>query len=757
MPDDIILDEEAERFFRELGGIDTDLRSRLVPRTSDQMSDSLDREEEQLDIWRILLVDMVHLIGSFLSDGRLLEGALSENRTFNELFSVFSKISKRPIHDGSVLIRYRGVPKRSTLTGKIDYHVMFGDIAVDIDMVQNIVKRRGPDMAYLSGRITQAFNLFSDNRINNLYIRLPVDNSDDPEHLFACLQILSRYEAARKTNSPILFFYKGAQKFCPIMFNEMNRSDLNLTMLAGLNGLKPEFVHSLVQKVDDWMQRSADNIAPTQFVNVFSALFKIKNLKGKLIQPLIEVNNVQWLMQGRDEKEITRERIQVNRLVMDRFGESPQKAARVLNSVYGDDFKTIDTRDLGERLHLASDFLKTLDERSESEAVEQEVIGNIEMRLDVVSDDVFDDLFIDGTALKTKIGEKEKTLSDKIHSRLIKLIGFFKARSQTKKKMKSMLKGLIDFTTQDYETLSKDFDITIQAAKNLIRLLKDCFDDEGRFRRAAFEQNIPEFARYEKKVFEFLLHYLKETVSRNDRVAFLNSLQLLISRLQQPQKAMSILLDDFFQNSKSVSFSDRNSIMLSNLLLRKYNKELNLDIEITPEEVLLVKDGLARDNVAFAKDIITRNREKFFEKVRTIHKNLVAGLGSETDVQEQMPIRYLFSLEREIYIFLSLIGGVAAVSVIRSAIKDYGNPDSDVYRLPKSRQNISSLLQLLKVIIRGLGRNGISNDIPLIEDIMAKQEQFLSFSKSSVYVENIQRIMEWAGKSRKEMSRRQEY
>ena len=64
MPDNtIVLDEEAERFFRELGGIDTDLRTRLIPRTFEQMDETLDKEEEQLDVWRILLVDVVYLIG----------------------------------------------------------------------------------------------------------------------------------------------------------------------------------------------------------------------------------------------------------------------------------------------------------------------------------------------------------------------------------------------------------------------------------------------------------------------------------------------------------------------------------------------------------------------------------------------------------------------------------------------------------------------------------------------------------------------
>jgi hypothetical protein len=758
MPDEkIVLDDEAERFFRELGGIDTDERTRLISKTSEQMDESLNKEEAQLDVWFIMLVDMVHLIGSFLSDARLLEGTMSDNKTFGDLLSIFGKISKRPLHDGSVFIKYRGVPKESTHMGKTDFQVMFGDLVLDIDKVNSIIKRRGSEMAYLAGRSRQAFEVFSDHRINNLFIRFPDQEESDTENLFVCLQILSRYESARKNNTPIFLFRKGHREFCQLMFNEMNRSDLNLTLLAGLNGLKPEFVHSLVQKVDRLMDQTDQDAAAMPSANVYSMLFKFKNLREKIDQPTLEVNNLQWLMQQKGEQDVTREKIQVGRLVVDSFGDSPQKVSRVLDSVYGDDYKTVGSQDLGERLQLASELLETIDEKPKDVEIEKEVMDNIEMRLDVVNDDVFDDLLLDGVLLRVNIGGKEKAFSNKIHEKLAGLVKFFKARVRAKKKIKSMIAGPIDFDAQDIEALARDFNISVQAAKNLIRLLKECFDEEGRFKRAAFEQNIPEFAQYEKKVFEFLLHYLKETVSRNDRVAFLNSLQLLIAELQQPQKAIGILLDDFFAQSGDVSFSDRNAIMLSTLLLRKYNKELNLDIEITPEEVLMVRDGLSCENVSFASELISEKRDFFFDKIRTIHKQLFVALSGQDTGGDHMPVRYLFSLEREVYIFLALIGGSIAVSVIRSALKEYGDPDSDIYRLPESRKNISNLLQLLKVLIRGMGRNGISGDIPLIESIKAKHHEFLTFGKAPAFLDNVERLMEWIEKSKGQMRSRSEY
>ena len=99
-----------------------------------------------------------------------------------------------------------------------------------------------------------------------------------------------------------------------------------------------------------------------------------------------------------------------------------------------------------------------------------------------------------------------------------------------KKKMKDIVHRVVDFDDQDFETLAKDFDVSVKEAEELIELLKSCFDESGNFRKGTFGAIIPEFARFERRIFEFLWHYLKETLHQNDRSAFLNSLQLLVDR-----------------------------------------------------------------------------------------------------------------------------------------------------------------------------------------------------------------------------------
>jgi len=425
---------------------------------------------------------------------------------------------------------------------------------------------------------------------------------------------------------------------------------------------------------------------------------------------------------------------------------APYREAQVVESVYGNDFAEIDSSRLEHRLESASDLLYCIEEQSEDPGIENEVLDNIEMRLELVRDDVYDKLFV-GTQVGRESGE-EKTIARQMHEKFYKMITFFKGRSVARRKMKAMIFQDVDFDDQDYETIGKDFDITPRDAKELIRLLKGCFDLQGRFIKAGFERNIPEFEKHERKIFEFLWHYLKETPHRTDRVAFLNSLQLLIARMKQPQKAIQTLVADFLSNPGEISFSDRNAVMLSSILVRKYNKELMHDIEVTPEEVLLVEEGLDRDATGTASKIIDDHEENFFEKIKTIHICLKQALDPGGSDAPPMPLRFLLALEREIYIFLSLVGGSVARSVIISALNEYGAPESEIYRLEISRPNLLSLLQLLKVVVRARGRLRKVKDIVILDKIIQREADFMGLGKGPQLMDMVGRVMERAMESR---------
>jgi hypothetical protein len=194
--------------------------------------------------------------------------------------------------------------------------------------------------------------------------------------------------------------------------------------------------------------------------------------------------------------------------------------------------------------------------------------------------------------------------------------------------------------------------------------------------------------------------------------------------------------------------------MLANLLLRRYNKELDIDIEITPEEVFLVKEGLNPEAATAGLMLIDAENEALFEKIRTIHRKIVNSLDSGYSGTGDMNLKYLLSLEREIHVFVALIGGDVARSVLRSAINEYGNPDAEIYRLADNTATIAAFLQHLKVLVRGLGRSGEASDEWVIDKVIDRRDEFLSFSKDSHHEALVNRVLEWAERAKGEIQSR---
>jgi hypothetical protein len=85
--------------------------------------------------------------------------------------------------------------------------------------------------------------------------------------------------------------------------------------------------------------------------------------------------------------------------------------------------------------------------------------------------------------------------------------------------MRGLLNSKASFTDDDYAIIAEDFAITDEDARELLNLLQSSFDSEGRFRRKVFEGHLKEFAKYERNIFQFLWHYLKQINNRQDRVS----------------------------------------------------------------------------------------------------------------------------------------------------------------------------------------------------------------------------------------------
>ncbi|MBF0103138.1 MAG: hypothetical protein HQK77_19740 [Desulfobacterales bacterium] len=755
------LDDEAKNLFKQLGGIDKHLKIRIPSKVKDQLGENLKKEEEQLDNWRIKMGQIAYLISRMFKEYEQGTNQSVNNQAFENLVKLFQSIKPKPPFEDSILIRFRGFSTLSQIPENIDYEVIFADINVNFSIIIQIIKRTGNQFTHLLNQLKQAFTVFSNLGINNLHIMRPTNDEKFIENLRCALEILSQYFSAIKNNRPIVFVHKGKSFSLPIVKNESQKSDPNLTLMAGLNGLKPETTQALIQKVNVMIQKSYASKSTTGYMDVYNAIYSIKSIKAKLIKPPVELSNIRWLMVDSGKEEITREKAQVAKLVMESSGNNPQKTAQILKTVYGNDYDTINSKVLGERLQISSGLLNTIEEKHKDQAnnktltqaatsveiednksVKTEVMDNIKSRLDQVKDEVYDNLFVQDDVVSVRSGENE-TIIGKMHANLLKMVSFYKSRSVTKNKLKAIVRKAAKFDFSDYETLARDFDISLNEAKELVGMLENCFDGDGRFLQGTFKNIIPDFKKHERKIFEFLWHYLKECIHQKDRMVFLNSLQVLIARMQQPKRAIKFLIAEFCRDTDKVNFSDRKNFILCNLLIRRYNKEL-LDVDITPEDVLRVEEGLDTQIADYATWRINNEQERFFAKFKTIHKELLVALNSRKE-DPDMPVRQLFLLERESYIFLSLISGTTAHSVIRSALKEYGNTDAKLYHLRNSRKEVFSIMQNLRVIIRGIGRIGDSDDLILLDTVKQHEEFLFDLDHSPQHKDLVLQIIEWLG------------
>ncbi len=441
------------------------------------------------------------------------------------------------------------------------------------------------------------------------------------------------------------------------------------------------------------------------------------------------------------------------KFVKEVYGDSPETAVQVMKTIYNDDYHQLDLPKLEGRLQLITDLLSALESNEKGQELMENVLERIQTGMDQLPKDVLDDLIIDGDEIKIWENNEEKVIG-KSDDKLLNLFDASKDRSAARKKKRTALRADRQFTDPDYEQLSKTFNISIQEAEEIANLLKSCFDGQGNFQRALFEKNVPGFADHPQRIFEILWEFLKEIPRRSDRLPFLNSLQLLVKDIKQPRQAIKILVSDFILDPVDVGFPDRNALMLAIQFLRTYNKEINMDIEITPEEVMMVNIGLDPGVTRYVVWKIDGEQKRFIEKIVTIRKKLIQSFEQEGSELKVLPIRFLLALEREAHIFLALVGGKTATAVIQGALNVYGNPASQVFLLKESANYMTGLLQHLGILIRGIGRVGQPSDFALLDEIKKRQQGFMDLSPEPRHQALVQRILGGIDSAKHEISNR---
>lgn len=741
--DDLHLSNEVNKLFQTLDLKHAENSDHFPCHEPGASTLQLDNEKQE-DVWRMLLVDLVQYFALSVADDMRIQKEQPREIIILRFIDTLRQLDQKPNHERSILIRAKEQFYNGNKSKSDDYTVFFGDIVLDINCIKAIIERNGIKVSYLKNRLANGFSLLARYKIRTLCLDIPKESPSDIERMRLSLRILAAYHQAMTTRHSTFYTKDEKQVKLAIINDENRQPNPNLALLAALNNLEPEILNGFVSKVDSWMHRPEAQALRKQFTSIYSALFGIKKIREKLMRPPFEINNVQWSMLERVHDVISNEKARLVQIVDEKFQGTPEESAKMMESIYGNDFDTIKPHILIDRLCMVSELLKKIDNDWAYQETIDEVLSNIQKRLEYVPDDVFCATdFNDRNISYTDSGKGVFTCV--LPPSLARVVSFYRGRAETKLKVKKMIKGVVSFSESDYRTIALEFQIEQDDAKQLIGLLSGCFNEHGGFVRDFFEARIPDFIRHEKKVFEFLWHYLSEILTRKDRLAFLNAIQRLIERIQQPKKTILFLLSEICRNPLSIRYSDRNALMLCSILIRTYNKELHVDTEITPEEVLMVKEGINPEVAVPVSRWMDQMQKPFLKKVRTIHLELKNSLDNQQGDNASMSINFLAALEREMYIFLALIGGETAFSVVRSAVRELGDPDSRIYQYSKSREVLPLLLQLLQVAIRGLDRAGEKEDIKLLTFIMGREQRFMDMNiNNKRHTDLVRRAIKWA-------------
>jgi hypothetical protein len=729
--DDFKLDQSAQALYKQLGGIEDTFRADESEVSKSSLIDLLNQQTTFLDHYRILLADATCLFAGILQSSYSVAPSPEIAQKIQEFLATLKEIAEFPEFNRKIYCRLRGQQYTSNESGSetYDYELSFNNILLDCQMARIIEGREKTQGKGLYRRMMDALQSLNTMNIFNFSIDTGGGGEEDYRKLETALRLLIK-------------FYDNPDREEFVVLDEYGQSNINLTLLAAMNKVKPVALQNLVDKIKPMILGPAPDKGLALFTTVYDAIIATLDRRKDLKKIPLEVNNAQLLMDNlyTDPKRSTVV-VQISRLVLAKYGSSPRMASEVINSINSAGYINIRPEVMGSRLTRASDFLELAEQTDNREDLQSEALRNIEEGLDHLPDEMYNNMSVNGSEAGTfTINGQETTFL--LHEKILDFLNFFIRRSSIKKKVQDITNKNVWFDEEDYAVIAKNFKISKEDAVNLISLLRDCFDFNGNFRRSFFERNIPGFVRCGSKVFEFLWHYLKELPLRNDRVAFLNALQALVAQFDQPKLALNILLSDIFDRSPQVKFSDRNAFILATALLCPSKSLGRSHIELTPEDVLQFKEDLKQETISAVQEFFEQHHENIIQKFRLITERLLKSSAKENFAENDMHPRFLLYLIREMVIFFSLIGGKSAHAIIRGVVLEFGDPSSAYYREMKNKENLRHSLQLLQIAARSLRRFADPQDMSLLWEIVSNEDAFVKLYDEPDPLNHVQRVME---------------
>ena len=582
--------------------------------------------------------------------------------------------------------------------------------------------------------------------------------------------------AARDGNSIALRYY-GRSLVVPVISDLHGAPDPNLTLMAALNGLSAVNARELIRQARAYAEldgsESMDDGGAPNPVSAYDQIFKVRSLRAQVIRPPVEINNLLFPYEtatppnrsSRGRTPLIDRRPGAQPSVResapdDRNALDSQNAIHrhelagilrplssfmesALDGLFSDDYALLDPKALGNRFASISKLFYAVEKRSQDPSVMAAAMEILRTRLKTVAVEVMANLVAQRQGLKI-FSQGRSVLVGMVHPNLYDLIVLIKEDVVARQRMAIIKQIAFQMDPCHINLLADGFAIAVSDAHQIFKLLQGSFSANGRFVRPIFESRVDAMSRHENVIFEILWCLLRQTAQRNDRLNFLNAIQLLMARLSDPKRALQLLMADICLNPDMVFFTDRNALALANILLHKENRELYVDVHRTPEDVLNKARPLNQKVRNYARWRLDIDHGRYLAKMRTI-ANIILDAVTAAPGTGPWPFEpaFLMALEREAIIFAALVKGHAARRVIREAFDRYGDPTAPVYQSESISKYLPLLIPHLQIVTRALGLAGDQDDIERLTSLERRANMLIDLDTHPAHGLRVKQMMKW--------------
>lgn len=738
--------------------------------------------------WRVLLAEFVHLLGLLLIHLRQTQSVRATSVLFEQMMHHLKVLEKMPGHEGALMLSC-GVLNKDDETDVIQYRILFGNLILQRTShdKENLLIA-GKQGAYLNHALDQTFDYLVHYGIESLFLQLPGEQEDKIGELRLALNIVARIQDAVKSHEAVTFHYGDRPLTVPLIYNPQGEPDFNLTLLAGVNGLSAANAEELVKQAQAFhdlaLAANRDSSQPLKIVKQsYNQIFKVRSLRSQIVRPLVEVNNNPWIgvqpgansdedpVTGRsasdtdgqadtavkDHKEeigyvqsltlfiqnavdILSESGATRQYLMQYLSGNDSSVQADLTTVIVDDYSAFNTLEIGKCLVAASRLLHVIDKMSQNPAVGDRLLYLLQDRLLQVDDQVLAKIEVQNQGVRL-ITRGRTMLVGLVHPRLVDMIVLVKDQVMTRKKIAAIGKIAFRFEKQFTDLVADTFSVSKEDARQLLDIFSACFDIHGGFSRDAFENRMESMALQANTFFEVNWCFLQATPHGMDRLGLLNAVQHLMVCLEDPKRALRFLLDYLCSHSDQVGYTDRNAFVLANVLMRAENESLHVDLEHTPDSILSHCDDVDNEVHRYALWRVNTDQVRVVKKLDAIHDALedafkMAAAGKAAAVD------FLLALEREAFIFLTLVKGPTARQILSRMLAHYGDPETPLFKNALACEGLSAIMVQLRLLIQCMGWVGYRESIASLEAVAGNADKMLSLDLQPAYADQVKLSIE---------------